>query len=404
LNSPCARRQNEFNFFAEVGAVMKSLPLNDRLDVLSEKGVELIDPRQVFIDETVCLERIFSGCVLFPGTRLVGADTLVAPGALIGSEGPATVVDSAIGEGAEVASGSVSGAVLLSKARIGSNGHVRPGTLLEEEASTAHCVGLKQTILMSFVTLGSLINCCDCLISGGRSRSNHTEVGSGFIHFNFTPWGENGDKATPSLIGGVPRGAFLREKRIFLGGSSGMIGPRRIEFGSLTVAGQVIRSDVSANRIHGETQRRADAAWDFQPHGLPGARVLKNLEYIGHLLALQCWYTCVRKRRILVAAGTQSHLAMTIDAAVELLGDCINERWTRLGQFLGYDLGSVRLPSTVCPLFPKPNAASHLSWVKNLSKDDVSNGVAWLQEVVNGFVRANREQISDALPTGLRYE
>ena len=104
--------------------------------------------------------------------------------------------------------------MLLTKARIGSNGHVRAGTLLEEEASTAHAVGLKQTILTSFATLGSLINCCDCLISGGRSRTNHTEVGSGFIHFNFTPWGESGDKATPSLIGGVPQGVFLREQRI----------------------------------------------------------------------------------------------------------------------------------------------------------------------------------------------
>ena len=87
---------------------------------------------------------------------------------MVGSEGPATIVNSVIGEEAEVASGYVAGSVLLGKARIGSNGHVRPGTLLEEEASTAHAVGLKHTILMSFVTLGSLINCCDCLISGGR--------------------------------------------------------------------------------------------------------------------------------------------------------------------------------------------------------------------------------------------
>jgi UDP-N-acetylglucosamine/UDP-N-acetylgalactosamine diphosphorylase len=313
---------------------------------------------------------------------------------LIGSEGPATVIDSVIGESAEVASGYVSGAVLLHKARIGPNGHVRPGTLLEEEASTAHAVGLKQTILMSFVTLGSVINCCDCLISGGRSRSNHTEVGSGFIHFNFTPWGENGDKATPSLIGGVPKGAFLREERIFLGGISGLIGPRRVDFGSLTVAGQVIRSDVSANRIHGETQRRADGPWDFQPRSFSEARPLKNLEYIGHLVALQSWYACVRRPRILLGPVTPSHLAMTIDAAIGLLSGCINERWARLGQFLGYDLGSLRLPTTVCPLSAKPSAASHLSWLKDLSADHVKSGVTWLQDIVDEVLLANRKQIS----------
>jgi UDP-N-acetylglucosamine/UDP-N-acetylgalactosamine diphosphorylase len=268
--------------------------------------------------------------------------------------------------------------------------------LLEEEASTAHSVGLKQTILMSFVTLGSLINCCDCLISGGRSRSNHTEVGSGFIHFNFTPWGENGDKATPSLIGGVPKGAFLREERIFLGGISGMIGPGRVEFGSLTVAGQVIRNDVSANRIHGETQRHVDAPWDFLPRGLFRTRAVKNLEYIGHLVALQSWYMHVRKPRVLSGAGMPSHLALTIDAAIELLGGCINERWVRLGQFLGDDLGSPRLPSTVCPLSATPGAASHLAWVKDLSTDHVRSGVVWLQEIVDGFVLANQEQVSES--------
>src|ERR1700722_12785897 len=234
---------------------MKKPSLVDRLELLASKGVELVDPRQIFIDDEIQLDRIFPGAILFPGTRLAGKRTVVAPGAKIGSEGPATIVNTAVGENAEIASGFVTDSVLLAKARIGSNGHIRAGSLLEEEASTAHAVGLKHTILTSFVTLGSLINCCDCLISGGRSRSNHTEVGSGFIHFNFTPWGENGDKATPSMIGGIPRGVFLREERIFIGGASGMVGPNRIGFGSLTVAGQVIRSEVAAKRIHSEASR-----------------------------------------------------------------------------------------------------------------------------------------------------
>src|SRR5690606_1997997 len=129
--------------------------------------------------------------------------------------------DSALARGAAVASGYVEGAVLLREAKLGANAHVRPGTLLEELASTAHAVGLKQTVLLAYVTLGSLINFCDCLMAGGTSRSDHSEVGSGFIHFNFTPWGERGDKATPSLIGDVVRGVFLRERRIFLGGLAG---------------------------------------------------------------------------------------------------------------------------------------------------------------------------------------
>ena len=91
---------------------------------------------------------------------------------------------------------------------MGLGAQVRETCILEEEASGAHCAGIKQTILLPFVTLGSLINFCDCLMAGGTSRQNHSEVGSSYIHFNFTP---DGDKTTPSLIGDVPRGVMLAE-------------------------------------------------------------------------------------------------------------------------------------------------------------------------------------------------
>jgi hypothetical protein len=370
---------------------MKQMSLHDRLDLLSKKGVEIIDPRQTFIDDTVRLDRIFPGAVLFPGTRISGATTVVAPGAKIGSEGPATIADSAMGENAEVASGYVTGSVLLSRARVGSNGHIRAGTLLEEEASTAHCVGLKQTILTSFVTLGSLINCCDCLISGGRSRSNHTEVGSGFIHFNFTPWGESGDKATPSLVGGIPQGVFLREERIFLGGISGMVGPLRVGFGSFTAAGQVIRSDVPAGRIHSETARRIDAPWDFRPRGPVAPRVERNLEYIGHLMALRAWYVSIRKPRLSYSQAS-AHFEMTIDAAIDLLDGSIVERWTRLEQFVGRTGGlpQIQSPTIPTPLLAEPSSVSHLDWVRSMADKDVEAGIRWLQEIVDTFVLTNR--------------
>ena len=373
---------------------MKPLSLPDRLQTLADKGVRLVDARQVFVDEDVVLERIYPGSVLYPGTRLSGANTVLAPGARIGSEGPATIVDCAIGENAEVASGFVAGSVLLNKAKIGSNGHVRAGTLLEEEASTAHAVGLKHTILTSFVTLGSLINCCDCLISGGRSRTNHTEIGSGFIHFNFTPWGDNGDKATPSLIGSVPRGVFLREERIFIGGLSGMVGPVKVGFGTFTVAGQIVRSDVADEQVHSEVARKIDAPWDFRHRGLTEPRVERNLEYIGNLVALRAWYSDVRKAQ-LTQAQAASHLGQTWDAAIGVLKDGITERTTRLRQFLSarnIALPPLRFPSIACPLQVAPGTPpyDHIAWVKNLSSDQVKLGTDWLQDIVETFVRTNR--------------
>ncbi len=241
---------------------MDDQDLTQRLQRLSQRGVRLVDSRQVFVDADVDPDRVHPGAILYPGTRLAGRSTMIGPGARIGSEGPATVIDSTVAEDAEICSGFVSGSVLLNRAKIGPNGHIRAGCLLEEEASTAHAVGLKQTILTSFVTLGSLINCCDCLISGGTSRRDHTEIGSGFIHFNFTPWGRNGDKATASLIGDVPRGVFLRQERIFIGGLSGMVGPHRVGFGSFSIAGQVIRSDIGEGRIYSEVPRKVNKDWN----------------------------------------------------------------------------------------------------------------------------------------------
>jgi hypothetical protein len=43
----------------------------------------------------------------------------------------------------------------------------------------------------------------------------------------------------------------------------------------------------------------------------------------------------------------------------------------------------------------KPSSDSHLSWVKDLAKDQVSIGVVWLQEIVDTFVLAHRAHLSD---------
>jgi bifunctional UDP-N-acetylglucosamine pyrophosphorylase/glucosamine-1-phosphate N-acetyltransferase len=77
-------------------------------------------------------------------------------------------------------------------------------------------------------------------MAGGTSRKNHSEVGSSYIHFNYTP---NQDKATASLIGDVPKGVMLNQNPIFLGGQGGLVGPCRIAYGTVIAAGSVYRKD-----------------------------------------------------------------------------------------------------------------------------------------------------------------
>ena len=363
--------------------------LEAKLDTLEAKSVTIIDRRQTYLDAAIDVSRICWGAVLYPGTRLVGARTFVGPGARVGTEGPSVLENTIIGESSEVASGYLNEAVMLRNARVGSNAHIRVGTLIEEEASTAHAVGLKHTVLMSFVTMGSLINFCDALISGGKSRREHTEVGSGFIHFNYTPWGKSGDKATPSLIGDVVHGVFLRQPRIFLGGLSGLVGPQKVGFGSFTVAGQVVRKEIPSNRVVGDVPRKVDREFYNSTEG-PNRILNLNLGYIGQLTALQAWYREVRLARIPVTPE-YAHIRVVTQAALDLLSVCIDERVERLRQFLeerGLPIPSLPLSIPPCPLRVEARHpyVDHIKWIMDLSPVEVEKGVSWLQSIVDRII------------------
>ena len=364
-----------------------------RVEALRARGVRMLDPGQVFIAEDVDPARVDPTVTLYPGTRLHGRRTFLAAGATGGGEGPATLIDCVLGQGASIASGFAKGAVLLRAAKLGANAHVREGTVLEEEASTAHAVGLKQTILLSFVTLGSLINFCDLLMAGGTSREDHSEVGSGFIHFNFTPWGRSGDKATPSLIGDVTAGVFLRQRRIFLGGQAGLVGPRSVGYGSMTGAGQVVRRDVAAGKLSIQVARAVDEPLDRPLDARVQPVVAKNVEYLAQLRALEAFYAQVRLGRARRAG--RADLVVVYEEALANLGACVAERATRLKSFLR-EHGGAPLPelppvdeTPECPLALDGAAgeADHVKWIKSLPDADVARAQAWLESIAQG-VRA----------------
>ena len=309
--------------------------IESTLKTLADKGVKMIDPRQVYVSPDVDPARIYPGSVLYPGARITGSRTLIGTGAEIGTEGPATVDNSVIGAGASIASGYVTESTLLPRAKAGGSCHFRGGTLLEEEASTAHAVGLKQTIMMYGVTMGSLINFCDALLSGGLSRKVHTEIGSGFIHFNFTPWGESGDKATASLIGTVTEGVFLDRPPIFLGGMSGIVGPKEIGFGAMTIAGQVLRRSVPEDIMYSSKSPSFEMPFSYQDT-VPSEKNIRlkrksNVEYLAQLYALKAWYTQIRQKRSGLCGDEELSLVYT--GARETIEECVAERVKRYKSF-----------------------------------------------------------------------
>ena len=305
------------------------MPTPQIIEDLMLRGIEIPCPHSIEIGSEINPDRLSGTKVrLHAGCRLRGSQTFIAQGACIGSEGPVTIENCFIGPDVELKCGYFKNAVFLEGASLGYGSHVREGTILEEQASTAHCVGLKQTILMPFVTLGSLINFCDCLMAGGTSRKDHSEVGSSFIHFNFTP---NQDKATPSLIGDVPRGVMLDQRPIFLGGQGGLVGPCRLTFGTVSAAGTIVRKDEQkANHlIFGGAGKGGSIPWKPGGLGFSSRIVQNNLIYIGNLMALREWYRHVR--RLFVSKRFPEAL---LQGLMDTLDFGLKERFNRLRNYI----------------------------------------------------------------------
>jgi UDP-N-acetylglucosamine/UDP-N-acetylgalactosamine diphosphorylase len=313
--------------------------MNFAIQTLLQRGVRLPAPETVYLAPEVVPERIAEGVVIHPGCRLLGATLAIGPECELGAESPVTLHDCQLGARVKVRGGFLERATLLDDAEAGSGAHIRPGTLLEEHASCAHAVGLKQTVLLPFTTLGSLINFCDCLMGGGTGPDNHSEVGSSYIHFNFTPHQE---KATPSLIGDVPRGVLLDQPPIFLGGQGGLVGPCRIAYGTVLAAGQICRHDILTPGTlvrDAAPAKRLALPYDPRIMGAPEHRLDNNLHYLGNLLALDAWWRTVRAP-FFTREAWQCHC---LEGALQRLTEMFDERLKRLDQFAQKIEGSLTL-------------------------------------------------------------
>ena len=404
---------------------MTALDRTARIRLLMEKGVRIPLPDTVDIDADVQLDRISgNGVVLGPGSRLSGKATLILDGARIGEEGPATVIDCHVGPGVVLGSGYFNASVFLEGAKAGSGAHLRPVCILEEHASIAHTVGMKQTILFPFVTLGSLINFCDCLMTGGTDKDNHSEVGSSFIHFNFTP---NQDKATPSIMGNVPQGVMLNQPPIFLGGQGGVVGPCRIAFGTVTAAGSICRKDVVR---HGQlvmegNHRRLSMPFTAGVYRQLRRPIRHNIDYLANLIALRHWYFWVRARfmtqdgalqlwsglmdrlsqaedeRIRRLAGLRDRMPASLERLEKESGAPSDgpstlmaqhhqfyDRWPAVREVLGRsanDMGDHRSRDALLASLESAAGSGktdYLSAIRALKPEAAANGTAWLESIV----------------------
>ncbi len=391
---------------------------HEKIVQLLEKGIDLPNPLTLDIGEEVDIGRISAqGVRIYPGCRIYGEKTVISSGAQIGREGPVTIEDCQIGRDVELKGGYFSKSVFLDRSNMGLGAHVREGSILEEEAGGAHCVGLKQTILFPFVTLGSLINFCDCLMAGGTSRKDHSEVGSSYIHFNFTP---DGDKTTPSLLGDVPRGVMLNRPPIFLGGQGGIVGPVRMGFGNVVAAGSVLRQDCPDDNCLITVEPHPGGVREYQPALYPNLKrvVENNILYLANLAALREWYVHVRKPFLdavefgpLIHAGLLDKLSLARKERLKRLeamakrapqfGDGFTKNSDKIKEMFEMDTIPGSDAETLKDEFlgglnraMQAGRDGYIETIQGLPADVSDQGTAWLESVVTSHAKA----VSQAMP------
>jgi UDP-N-acetylglucosamine/UDP-N-acetylgalactosamine diphosphorylase len=164
-------------------------------------------------------------------------------------------------------------------------------------------------------------------MAGGTSRKDHSEVGSSYIHFNYTP---NQDKATASLIGDVAHGVMLNQPPIFLGGQGGLVGPSLIGYNTVIAAGVIYRGDCPKGNklLFGKNSQKENI--DFYPgiYWSVKRRVLNSIEYIANIIALRQWYTTVRSKLFQTSNMDQ----LLYKGALAKLDLVFNERIKRFNQ------------------------------------------------------------------------
>ena len=350
-----------------------------RIEALRNRGVSISSASRVFVAPDVPLAAIEPGAVLL-NASLFGETTCVGAGSVIGREGHATLTETQVGRHVVVGAGSYSGSVLFDRVRVRGFAELRPGTVLEEEVELGHNVGLKNSFLTAYVVTGSCINLCDIYVTGGTSRANHTEVGSGVIHFNFSP---KRDKFASQI--GDPTGLLGRSEPIFLGGQSGLIAPLHLPFGTIIPAGTTVRRWPVAD---------VDVAEPLVQKCILGTR------FVAALQATYAWYTQAR------LASADSFEVLLVRGALRQLSAHIAWRTTELLRYLDRKLSGTACPtlyaevgeatrtmlSTEAPPSDPPPAflrqylslrstRSHQQSIRDLAPDTAQRTEIWLRQM-----------------------
>ena len=208
-----------------------------------EAGVTIVDPSQTYIDAGV---RIGRDAVILPVTFLEGA-TVIGKGCTIG---PSTrIVDTRIGEEAEVQFSVVRGSRIGARASVGPYASLRPKTVLAPGAKAGTFVEIKASRVGKGAKVPHLAYVGDAFVGEGAN------VGAGTVTCNYDGFEKHQTRIGP--------GAFI-------GSDTMLVAPVKVGRNAVTGAGSTITRDVPAGAlgveraeqrtVRGYTERRKKKA------------------------------------------------------------------------------------------------------------------------------------------------
>ncbi len=185
-------------------------------------GVTIVDPATTWIDTDVTIGQ---DARILPGTQLLGATT-IGSGAVIGPE--VTLIDTEVGEEAEVERAKANLAVIGAGATVGPYSYLRPGTVLGAKGRIGGFVETKNAQIGEGAKVPHLTYAGDVEIGPGAN------IGAGTIFANY-----DGVAKHRSRIG----------KDSFVGSHTVVISPVDVADGAYVAAGSALTQDVNPGEI-----------------------------------------------------------------------------------------------------------------------------------------------------------
>jgi bifunctional UDP-N-acetylglucosamine pyrophosphorylase/glucosamine-1-phosphate N-acetyltransferase len=214
------RGVNDRQQLAEANAILRRRTLDDLL----QSGVTVVDPATTYVEPEVVIE---PDAVIQPGCHLRGRTHIAAECEI----GPNTfVLDSDIGAGSRVWFSVLEGATVGRRVSIGPFSHLRPGAVIEDDATLGNYAEVKASRVGSGTQMHHFSYVGDADIGRG------VNIGAGAITVNFNS--ETRDKSRTIV-----------EDDASIGSATMLVAPINVGTGAMTGAGSVVTHDIPSGEI-----------------------------------------------------------------------------------------------------------------------------------------------------------